>query len=103
MISLDAATQRAQEIAVWKLLVSTILVHVAKTHEYFTSDDIWDTGARKALPKGVDGRTLGACLRTAGQMKIIEPTEIYRPSTQGTNNKRPVRVWRSRIYEKPQT
>lgn len=57
----------------------------------FTSDDIWDGMSNLAGVR--DGRTLGAAMRTAAQMKIIKATGAFRNSTKASNHRRPVRIW----------
>lgn len=68
---------------------------LASEQQYLTSDDVWDV-----LPfeKPEEPRWMGHVFLNAQGRGLIQPTQIYEPSRQASNNRRPVRVWRSNIY-----
>jgi hypothetical protein len=71
------------------------LVKVAKAREQFSSDDIWY--AMSYAPE--EPRTLGLVFLWAQKLNIIEPLEQWKPTIRASAHRRPIRIWRSKIYD----
>lgn len=60
-----------------------------------TTDDVWL--ALGSAPR--EPRALGAVMRKAEGLELIEPTNQWALSTRVACHRRPLRVWRSRVYD----
>ena len=91
--AIDRAEQHAQRE--WLHAAEQALYRVACESWEFTSEAIWEKmlGWYSREP-----RALGAVMRTGMREQWITPTDHFVPSTSARNHKRPLRVWRSRIY-----
>lgn len=68
---------------------------LASEQQYLTADDVW---AVLPFEKPEEPRWMGNALQAAQGRGFIQPTMIFETSRQASNNRRPVRVWRSNIY-----
>lgn len=75
------------------LAVIHLLSH---TYSEFTTDWVWLRV--QEYPK--ERRMMGVAMKAAQALGYIFPTNEYRPSTRPECHGRPVRVWRSRAWEK---
>lgn len=72
------------------------IYRLALTRDLFCSDDVWSM--RPAWPHTRDRRVLGAVMHMARRQQWIEPTDIFRPTSQVASHASPMRFWRSRLY-----
>lgn len=79
--------------AKWKAGAWEVLLRVARSHETFTTDDLWDAGLSGAR----ENRALGAIMLAAARDRIIEKTGEWRKSHRVAAHTRPMMIWRSRI------
>jgi hypothetical protein len=83
----------------WITLAVIALRDIARTHAYFTTDEVWESVQRRwpslAEP---DRRTMAAVVQRAAARGMIVRTDYFQPSTRPVNHSRPVRVWRSLIH-----
>ena len=94
----DAAIDRVEANAMiaWKDAALTAVKHAAQNRREFTTDQIW-----ALIPRDVgthEPRALGAVMRIAAKMGWIEPTDRHLASCKVAAHRRPMRVWRSRIF-----
>ena len=81
----------------WKRHVLDVIWGLAAFRPELTSDDVWrllddDLGTHEP-------RALGAMLKKAAAEGWVTATDTYRPSERAACHARPVRVWRSLIYQ----
>lgn len=70
---------------------STDILHqLAQEKRFFSVDDLW-----KHIDKPSEPRWVGHAFLACQQSRVIRRTSAYTDSAQGTNNNRPVRIWRS--------
>lgn len=70
---------------------------VAKKHEFFTTDEVW--AALGGYPGPSERRAMGALIRQFLLRGFIERTEVTVCSDRPECHRRPVRLWKSLIYE----
>lgn len=87
--AIDQVGANADQI--WRNAAEAALVRCAMDLDQFTADDIWLI--LKDAPR--EPRALGAVLRYAYKMEIIEPTETWKISDRVSSHARPLRVWKS--------
>jgi hypothetical protein len=91
----DVAIEQVAEGAdvEWMKLAIRAVRDVAHAHEYFTTDALW---AR--IPHPREPRALGAVMQEARRNGIAEPTNMTQCSTRTMCHARPLRIWRSQIW-----
>jgi len=97
-----ARAQRACN-PVWWSFMAMCVTGVARRRELFTTDDLeW---VRQTLngPSTPEKRALGPLMKWAEGQDICEPTDMWLPSSQYACHRRPMRVWRSKIYQRTPT
>lgn len=70
---------------------------VARTHRYFTADQIWEHLGEVGDSQD-DGSGLGPLLPLAARAHMIENTRTTKPSERAATHGRPMRIWRSLIF-----
>lgn len=92
----EEALQNVEEGAPtgWVFQAMHIIEIVARTHERFTPDNIWEAG----LGKPPEPRALGAAMRAARKAGYMEPLNEFVPSRNPLQHRTPIRVWHSLIY-----
>ena len=78
----------------WITNAHKVMEHLANNYREFTSDEFWEL-----IEKPKEPRVSGAIFRWAFERGMIEPTNEYISSTQKANHMRPIRVWRSLVYQ----
>lgn len=73
---------------------------VALSQATLTTDDVWRVLGRT---DDVEGRAMGAAMRTAAHMGYIVRTDQTEKSVRAVCHRRDLRVWESRIVQKPST
>lgn len=107
-LSIDEAISRREDAIVranrhavetWKTATFGVIRHLAETCLSFTTDDVWM--ALQEIPDVAthEPRALGSMMREAAKSGWITPTDGYVNSQRPTCHARPVRVWRSRLWE----
>ena len=79
----------------WMDQAINAIKEVAKTHEEFTADDIWEFG----LPTTRNNKALGAAFKAVARAGEISKTNTVRNSRlRKRNHGRTMAVWKSRKY-----
>ena len=79
----------------WKERALSLLRTIAERQPFLASDDLWAEG----LEQPREPRALGPCMLLAQREGWLQPTQRHRMSGKRTCHKRPVRVWRSMVWE----
>lgn len=79
----------------WRVRAARAIIKVAKEKELFSTDDVWATG----LDKPREPRALGPEIVSAQTAGIIAPTNVYKPTSQASRHRAPVRFWKSLIFK----
>lgn len=79
----------------WKLLAWQMLQEFARTHAEFTTPEFM---LLARVPKPPERRATGGLIRRAKKAGWIESTGRWEESDDPVQHRRPVPVWRSRIY-----
>lgn len=75
----------------WRVEAEGAISDCAMQLDVFTADDVWLR--IKSAPR--EPRALGAVMRYAHSLQIIEPTEGWRTTSRASSHARPLRVWKS--------
>lgn len=67
------------------------VIEAARTHEYFTADQVWEILGTK----DVQGSSLGGVFVRCAHEGIMQSTGEFRRSERGATHGRPVSIWRS--------
>jgi hypothetical protein len=79
----------------WMDLALSNIRALAHTRESFTTDEVW-MRLGDMTPK--EPRLMGVAMRTAESLGYIGPTDQYYASARPVCHGRPVRVWRSCLW-----
>lgn len=71
---------------------------VAKRSEYLTTDDVWLSLRQADVIMPTDPRALGAVMKAAQKNQWIAPTDRHKLSQRPACHRRPLRIWKSRLY-----
>lgn len=95
----DDAMSRARAHADPEFAATALgVVHdIASRQEYLTADDVWEGLDGRVSTH--DNRALGPILDQAKVEGWIDPTDRHIPTRRADNHARPIRVWRSRLYQ----
>lgn len=77
----------------WLKAAHSAVIEIASRQQFFSTDDIWNTG----LSSPREPRAMGAVMREAVRLGICMATDRTIRSTRPECHKRPIQVWRSRI------
>lgn len=102
----DAAIDRSDANAspTWKEAFYTALVHVARSEESFTTDEVWERLAQfPHVPNTIDNRAAGGVVMRASRNGIIRLTNTTKPSRRKHCHAMLTRVYESLVYGKPQS
>lgn len=86
----------------WLAMAEDIVRSIAKTHDVWTTDDVWRVIAEYcailveagiAVPHTHDRRALGAVNARLARQQVIRTTGQWVPSTRKSNHARPIPVW----------
>ena len=78
----------------WQVDAIAAIRAVAASHAEFTTDDVWRAMGRN--PE-VEGRAMGAAMRTAAKLRLCERSDRTRKSQRVACHRRDLRVWVSLI------
>lgn len=81
----------------WKQEALEMIRLTALFHQFFTSSLVWD----RISAATHEPRAMGALMRRAEKHGWIEPTDQFLCSVRPSQHRRPLRVWRSKIYGGP--
>lgn len=82
----------------WKTAARLAVIRVAQTRAEFIAADVADEIARcHPTAKTHEPRALGAVMRWAARVGMIEATGRVRPCGRASQHNTPVAIWRSRI------
>ena len=97
----EAAIKRVGENAdpMWFIVALAAVLECAQTAEEFTTDRVWALLARRGVRDTAEPRAMGAVMRQAATDGLIVATDRTRKSARPDCHRRPVRVWRSRVYK----
>ena len=87
----------APAVALWEAVAVVRLL--ALRHRTLTTDDVWkrlEAIGALTLP---EPRALGAVMRRAQRQGYVEPTEEWRLSVRPACHRRPLRIWRSLLWD----
>ncbi len=85
----------------WKAAAWTILLKVCRTHQRFTTDNIWKACGKANIDPPPEPKVMGHIMadgRRAGWCRPTEEPRFY--STRSACNRRPLTVWISMVYNK---
>lgn len=83
----------------WLVVAEQILMNLAREHARFTTDTFWERAGVRGVAFVREPRALGALMRHMAKQGIIEPLEEWEKSVRVTCHARPLRVWRSRVFQ----
>jgi hypothetical protein len=98
----DEALERVERNAddEWKQAAIDAVRWLAQRRTAFTTDAVWHVMRRDYQDAHThEPRALGATMRKAAGLGLVEPTDEHRLSTNPDCHRRPKRVWRSLIME----
>jgi hypothetical protein len=78
----------------WKKIALTVIRDIAIDQLELTTDDVWLALAERDCATH-EPRALGAVMRRAAAVGIIERTDVTRRSVRSTRHRGDVRVWKS--------
>jgi len=78
----------------WQVEALTAIRQVARTQPELTTDDVWRALGRDP---DVEGRAMGAAMRQAAKLGLIERTDRTTKSARVACHRRDLRVWVSRL------
>lgn len=81
----------------WVADVARVICGAAKLRAQFTADDILPLIEHLGVP--TDNRALGAAFNAAKNAGIIDPTDRFVPTKRSHCHARPIRIWKSRVFE----
>lgn len=90
ILRVETATPDWQERAV------AAIQKLVATMPQLTTDDVWTELGRE---EGLEGRAMGAAMRTAVRKGLIERTERTVKSSRVACHRRDLRVWRSLVFQ----
>lgn len=95
----DDGIDRVEEHAdaEWLGLAVRAIRYVAKTHAYFTTDDVWDVLETYNIKGPKEPRAMAAAMRQAQAEGVIRATADYRSSERIVSHARPKRLWASNV------
>ena len=79
----------------WQVEALTAIRNVAASKPELTTDDVWRALGRD--PE-VEGRAMGAAMRQAAKLGLIERTDRTVRSVRVACHRRDLRIWRSKIH-----
>ena len=95
-IGIDAAEYGSEE---WVELAEAVISAICQRSRLFTADRVWfylqDAGRGWVR----EPRAMGAAMRRASSVGWCEPTDRTVQSVRPECHRRPVRIWRSRIFK----
>lgn len=93
--------RRAEEHAPvsWRGHAELAVRYVAERRERFTTDPVWSVLESWGVPMPPEPRALGPLMKAACGWGWCETTEQTHKSVRPVCNRRPVRVYRSKLFE----
>jgi hypothetical protein len=82
----------------WQSAAAKRLRYLARTRQYFTSDDVLSSLEQRGIFTG-DNRALGAIFTAHQEAQWILATGKFMMSRRRQRHRAPVRVWKSKKYE----
>jgi hypothetical protein len=79
----------------WQVDALATIRAVASLRQNFTTDDVWLALGRDP---DVEGRAMGAAMRVAAKLGLVEKTAVTRKSVRVACHRRDLRVWKSLIH-----
>lgn len=83
----------------WLAAFRAAIEKVARGHLHFNTDPVWHEFEKEYPPTDQEPRAAGAVVRKAMKDGIIAPTDMYWNSNRKSCHRRPLRVYRSLIFE----
>ena len=83
----------------WHAFMLAAVREIASRQEYFASDDVERLRVERNGPATHEKRAFGPLIMNAKRAGICTPTTTFDRSTQVVAHRRPMRVWRSLIYQ----
>lgn len=93
--AIDATEEHADEK--WLGLAVRAIRYVARSHAYFTTDDVWDVLETYGISAPREPRAMAAAMRQAQLEGTIRATSDYRASGRVVSHARPKRLWASNL------
>lgn len=90
-----------KESSEWKESAIQLIINVARREEYFIVDSVREMAIKTGVGEPEHYGVWGAMFREAARRKIIQKTNIYKPSSWKKNNMGLRNIWKSLIFEKP--
>jgi len=82
----------------WRDSMCLALHSLARRRQFITSDDLWDDVGTEAM-EGANPSALGSVFRSVAKDGAILLTTAKQESQRAPTHRRPLRVWRSLVYE----
>ena len=92
---------RAEEHAdrEWWSYTYALVTEVAKRQPYLFADDIEALRLKRGGPETHEARAMGPLMLQCKRDHVCDPTNRWVPSSQLANHRRPMRIWKSRLYQ----
>lgn len=81
----------------WLGLAVRAIRYIAKSHAYFTTDDVLDVLETYGIKAPKEPRAMAAAMRQAQAEGVIRATADYRSSERVVSHARPKRLWASNV------
>lgn len=93
----DASIDQVElSTAEWQEQAILAIRAVARIQPTITTDDVWRVLGRDP---DLEGRAMGAAMRTAAGLGYVERTDVTQKSKRVACHRRDLRVWRSLIFQ----
>lgn len=86
----------------WIETVLPLVADCARDYKSFTSDEVFKRIVAAKIEMPDEPRAMGAVMRLARSAGWIEPADMFVVSDRVSNHRRPMRVWKSRLYRNAQ-
>jgi hypothetical protein len=97
----DVAIERvARGSGEWQVDALNAIRSLAATQPSLTTDDVWRALGRDP---DVEGRAMGAAMRSAAKLGLVQKTERTTKSVRVSCHRRDLRVWRSLLHPEGKT
>ena len=74
-------------------------LEIARKMEHFTTDDIWALLYHRNIPEPREPRAIAAVMKKLSETEHAEATNQTRQSIRVVCHRRPLRIWKSNIWE----
>lgn len=77
----------------WAQAAENTIRWLARSRPLFTTDDVWFDLASRTNLEAHDNRAIGPVMKRMQAQGVIQPTDVFRPSTR--RHAAPIRCWKA--------